>query len=266
MLCPALSQAAIVVSEDFSSGTLSGGTGWLAGSWTALRTSPVAPVVSSVNPLTPGSGNYLPVVANTTQQQTHGVSRTIPTVVATNAHTITFDWRLDTSLTDFASWTDRVHFGASNGDVNSTPNFSWLVGVAAASNSTANVVPAGKWYVYDHDGDSDFTGANLINTGVDLVAGVTYSFTIQVNPAGTGTYTVSFIGSNGTSYNSGTLDFRNQNSAVANQIVFASVTSATDDGTTFSFDNFAIDGVPEPSAALLVGISGLAVLARRRRD
>lgn len=266
MLCPALSQAAIVVSEDFSSGTLTGGTGWLGGSWTPLRTSPATPVVSSANPLTPGSGNYLPVVANNTASQTHGVSRTIPTVVATNAHTITFDWRMDTPLTNFTEWNDRVHFGASNGDVNSNANFSWLVGVAAASNGTTNVVPAGKWYVYDHDGDSDFTGDNLIDTGVDLVSGVTYSFTIQVNPVGTGTYTVSFTGSNGTGFSSGTLDFRNRNSAIANHIVFANVTSATTDGTAFSFDNFAIDGVPEPSAALLVGISGLAVVVRRRRD
>lgn len=257
--------AAIVASDDFSSGTLSGGTGWL-NSWTPTATNPSTPVVSNASELSAGSGNYLPVTpTSVTGNTTHAVSRQFSTVVASSPYTVRFDWRMDSALTNFNTFNDRVHIGGSSGNVNSDNTFSWLVGVAAADNGTTNVVPDGNWYVYDYTTNNSFTGANLVNTGIALTTGVTYSFVVNVNPAARN-YTVTINGSDSSSYVSGTLDFRNQSTTPTNTLAFGSVTNETNDTTAFSIDNISIDGVPEPSSIAVAGLLGAIGLVRRRRD
>ena len=257
--------AAIVASDDFSSGTLSGGTGWI-NSWTPTATSPATPVVSSASELTAGSGNYLPVApTSVTSNTTHAVSRQFSSVVASSPYTVRFDWRMDTALTNFNTFNDRVHIGGSAGNVNSDATFSWLVGVAGADNGATNVVPDGNWYVYDYTNNNGFSGSNLVDTGITLTTSVVYSFIVNVNPAAR-TYTVNISGSDSSSYTSGALDFRNQSSTPTNTLAFGSVTHATNDNTTFSIDNISIDGVPEPSSIALAGLLGAIGLIRRRRD
>lgn len=264
-ISPDHAQAAIVSSDDFSSGTLSGGTGWL-NAWTPTATVPTTPVVSNASELTAGSGNYLPVApTSVTGNTTHAVSRQFSSVVASSPYTVRFDWRLDTALTNFNTFNDRVHIGGSAGNVTSDATFSWLVGVSAADNGTTNVVPDGNWYVYDYTTNNAFSGANLVNTGISLTTGVTYSFVVNVNPAARN-YTVTINGSDASSYVSGTLDFRNQSSSPTNTLAFGSVTNETNDPTTFSIDNISIDGIPEPSSIALLGVMGAIGITRRRRD
>jgi len=258
-------QAAIVVSDDFSSGALNGGTGW-TNSWTPTATSPSPPVVSSASELTTGSGNYLPVgPTSVTGNTTHAVARQFSSSVASSPYTVRFDWRMDTTLANFNTFNDRVHIGGSAGNVTSDATFSWLVGVAGADNGTTNVVPDGHWYVYDYTNNNGFSGANLVDTGITLTQNVVYSFVVNVNPAARN-YTVNITGSDSSTYTSGDLDFRNQSTTPTNTLVFGSVTHATSDTTAFSFDNVTIDGVPEPSSMALLGVLGAMGMVRRRRD
>jgi len=257
--------AVVVASDDFSSGGLSGGVGWL-NNWTGTATNPANPVTSNVSPLKAGSGDYLSVVPTSISGPvSHAVSRQFSSSVALAPYTVTFDWRMDTPLTNFTTFDDRVHIGASQGNINSNNTFSWLVGVAAAD-SSSNFVPDGNWYVYNYTTNDAFSGANLVDTGIKLASLVTYSFVVDVNP-GSKNYTVRIVGSDGSSYTSGNLTFRNNSTiAATNTLVFGSVTGGTTDNTTFSIDNVTIDGVPEPGSVMLLGAAAIVGLGRRRRS
>ncbi len=262
--CPGLAGAAVVASDDFSSGGLSGGSGWL-NNWTATATNPNPPVTSNASPLTAGGGNYLSVVrSSVTASTTHAVSRQFSAVTAASPYTVSFDWRMESSLTNFTTFDDRVHIGASSGATNSNNTFSWLLGVAAADSGSTNLVPDGNWYVYNYTTNDAFSGDNLVDTGIKLAPQVTYSFVVDVIP-GSRIYTVQISGSDGSAYTSGNLRFRNNSTAATNTLVFGSVSHSSADTTTFSFDNVSIQGVPEPGSVILAGVAALAGIGVRRR-
>jgi|GEM_PF-6302796 len=263
--CHGFAGAAVVASDDFSSGSLNGGSGWL-NDWTPAATAPNPPVTSDASPLTTGGGNYLSVgPTSVSANTTHAVSRQFAATTASSPYTVSFDWRMESALTNFTTFNDRVHIGASTGNINSNDTFSWLVGVSAADNGTTNTVPDGNWYVFNYTTNNAFSGANLVDTGIKLASQVTYSFVVDVVP-GSRNYTVQISGSDGSSYTSGNLRFRNNSTTIAtNTLVFGSVTHSPEDTTTFSFDNVSIEGVPEPGSALLAGMAALAGLGIRGR-
>lgn len=264
-LLPALSHAALTDNFDTFP---NGGTGWGAANEWRPSGSPngggaVTPTVTNTNPLN-GGGNYLSVttaVASTTL----GIKRNLGSVAA-SPYTLTFDWRLDSPLTNFTEFNDRIHFGVNGTNSYGTDNNTgWSIGVAANSGPNNSVFP-GHWYFYNNtatSGNGEFNTANMVDTGIALVSGVTYSFVVTVDPVSK-TYYASISGSDSTFFEQGNMRFRNQTTdgTTHTNLLFGGATSNANDQLTWSIDNINI--VPEPSTAFLAGLSGLLCFVRRR--
>lgn len=263
--------AAAALTDNFETGTYPNtGTGWSAGWAESTSTNNVDGSVINTNPIN-GGGNYLSVT-NTVNSTNLGINRNIGSMV-NSIYTLSFDWRLDSPLTTFTTFNDRIHFGSNNdASFGTTNTWGWIIGVSAADNGTTNTVFDGNWYFYNNQSTSangNFDSADMVNTNVALVSGVTYSFTVTVNSTAQ-TYSASMVGSNGTSFSASNLNFRNQASAGTNQtnLVFGGAVSASSvvgtptESLTWSLDN--VNVVPEPSSLILAGLSGLLCFKRRR--
>ena len=242
-----------------------GGTGWAADWVTSAGLNPTLAGTAPVN----GGGQYLSAV-NTANSTNFGITRNIGSLTS-SIYTLTFDWRLDSTLDTFTSFNDRVHFGSnSDASFGTSANWGWIIGVSAADNGTTNTVHNGNWYFYNNrstGGNGGFVQEDMVNTGIALAPNVTYSFTVTVNSA-TQTYSAAILGSDGSTFSEADLNFRNQSTPGTGQsnLVFGgAVSPATGsplETMTWSLDN--INVVPEPSSALLAGISGLLCFVRRR--
>lgn len=259
--------AGAVITENFDSYP-GGGSGW-AGSWVESEglsgVSRADGTLSTASPLK-GGGSYLSVTTAVSSTEL-GIRRGLG-AVASAPYTLTFDWRLDSSMTNFVSYNDRIHFGA-NSDVGfgTSVSWSWLIGVVGGDNG-ATTFDDGKWYFYDNNSsanpttDSAFNSDNMRVSNISLAAGVTYSFTVTVNPL-TRKYDASITDGTNTFTQIG-MDFRNQTAAASSStnLVFGGSTSSVNDQLTWSIDNINI--VPEPSSMLLVAASGVLCFVRRR--
>lgn len=243
------------------------GGGW-SGGWSA--TTNTSGSVSSATPLD-GGGNYLSVALTSSavsgsvrRQYTSGSGVSIATT-----YRISFDWRFDGNKSAMTVFEDRIQFfGDTSAVAGSATTNTWLIGWAAAD-GTNNDIHGGSWYFFDRNVSSDFTVANMFNTGMGLDAGTVYSFTVDVNPVA-GTYSATI--SNGlTSVSATELGFRRgavNVSASPAHLGFGVNRSTTSDNVTFALDSLSITAVPEPAGA--AAIAGLAVFcgvvtARRRR-
>lgn len=176
-------------------------------------------------------------------------------------HRVAFQFRFDGDMANFSgSFNDRINLFADPGGVNTTAaSNAWMIGVAAASNGTSNVVPApNTWFFFDAGNETGsagaaqaFTGANLVNTGITLTSGTVYSFAVDVYPA-LGKYDATI--SNGTQSFTGTdLQFRNLKTSTApldvpDTLHFGIQSSAATDNHAFSLDP-ASPSPPSPSPA-----------------
>ncbi|WAC20688.1 PEP-CTERM sorting domain-containing protein [Luteolibacter sp. SL250] len=260
-LAPAITHAALT--DNFDTGTYpNSGTGWSAG-WTQGASTGT---VVSTNPLS-GGGSYLSVTTGTTTSSNAGISRSIGTMAA-SPYTLTFNWRYDGNVSNFVSYDDRIHFGASTAvDYGTNANFTWLIGVVGGDNSTD--FSDGEWYFYDGSSstttsENTFVPGDMQMTGMMLQSGVVYSFTVTVDPASQ-TYSAS-INDGSTFFSAASLNFRNQGATNgASNLLFGGATTGSptaDHVLTWSIDS--INVVPEPSSGLLAGLSGLLCFVRRR--
>ncbi|MBX3741428.1 MAG: hypothetical protein KF712_10585 [Akkermansiaceae bacterium] len=255
-----------------------GGTGWAAG-WVESETNGTpagnARVDGSLLTTSPlnGGGSYLSVTT-AVQSTTMGIRRNMGSTAA-SPYTLTFDWRLDSSMSNFTHYNDRIHIGATSGtgaaDFGSNLSFAWLIGVVGADD-TANSNPFndGEWYFYNNQSttaNGAFNTNNMTMTGIQLAQDVIYSFTVTVDPTAQ-TYRVIMTDGTATfdsaSVVPGGMNFRNQVNAgsTASTLVFGGATNSTADQLTWSLDNLNI--IPEPSSAFLAALSGLLCFVRRR--
>lgn len=245
-----------------------GGTGWTTDWEESTTPGTITTSLLTTDPLN-GGGSYLSVSSDVTYANL-GVRRDIGTSVSALPYTLTFDYRVDSDLATFDSYSDRIHIGATTGtastDFGTSGNWAWIVGVVGADQTPTNQFADGYWYFYDNTSTSTsggFTSTYMEVTDVLLTQGVTYHFTIAVNPAAQ-TYDATLSGSDMSFYSQTGLNFRNQGATdAASNLVFGTSTSSTAN-FTYSLDNISI-AVPEPSTAALLALSGLLGCARRQR-
>lgn len=120
---------------------------------------------------------------------------------------------------------------------------------------------ANKWAWYDGNADNGSFDTNLlVDSGMLMEAGVTYSFTINVDVDNM-SYDVTI--DNGTASVSGTnLGWRSSLDHTENWFIAGSKQDLSSDGLSYSIDNISI--VPEPATMLLLGLGGLVIRRRFR--
>jgi hypothetical protein len=258
------------------------GNGWTS-AWGTVNGTNVSygGSVASAAPLN-ASPNYLSVTNTGTAANAAGTA-VVRRVFGTNGdvnpaqpHRVAFQFRFDGNMADFSgSFNDRVNLFADPGGVSNTAaTNAWMIGVAAASNGTSNVIPApNTWFFFDAGNEpgstaaQSFTGSNLVNTGVVLTSGTVYSFTVDVYPA-LGKYDATI--SNGTQSFTGTdLQFRNLKASTATADVpdtlhFGIQSSAATDNHAFSLDALSVTAIPEPGSIAFLGLAVAGLLRGRR--
>lgn len=177
LLCMAGLCSAEFVTEPFDDFP-TGGTGW-SSDWLI---NPVSPALNSIS-IGSGSainngGNYL--VYRTLVTGRNGVYRDFSESLARENHTIKFDIRVDT-LGDFfgvTSLNDRIqiHGDTGNGADDMSSSSSWVI--MATPNTALD-----NWYVYNGAQTGAYSASHLLNTGIPVVEGGVYSFTIDVHPS-----------------------------------------------------------------------------------
>jgi hypothetical protein len=243
-----------------------GGGGWVGGWATPAGASGLTRIVSTAAPLEGAGDPYLSVTSNATPVSgNRTISRQFTDFGAIdpgNKYTINWKWRFDGDVADLTVFDDRIHFFGDNGSTGGTSTgASWLIGWAAADGGSGLNVHEGNWYFFDNNGSTAFNTANMVDTGLGLVAGEVYEFFVNVDPT-TGTYDATII-LGGTSFSATGLTFRNGLTGEFNHLHFGASASAASDDTSFSLDSLSIS-VPEPSSAL-IALAAAPLLMRRRR-
>ena len=191
----------------------------------------------------------------------------------------------DTNAADYVQLFERNASGAQN---DFAAEGSWLIrggrlNAAGASITRGTSTNSAKtnynadaplnWYVFDYVPlvASDFNSANVVDTGIALAAGTTYTFGITIN--GNGTYKVSISDGVTTFAPDASFGFRSADTGIEanfnHNLHFgykdAGHIADTKEGVSLKVDNIQI--VPEPSAFALSALSlaGFAAMRRRRR-
>jgi hypothetical protein len=244
--------------DDFSSGTLNGGTGdWLT-DWTVG------------NGDVPDTSTFaLPFRRTSAGLNTAGAVRRQYASDLTSPVSLSFDFTIDQFPTAggnanqdrFAIMGNPV---ATNGSTST--NTYLILGGENLSGFQAGV--ANNWVFHDGAGDGVFqnggAGENaLVSSGIALVLDHTYRFTIFDDPANSA-YRVSVddLDTAAPAFTSGVLGYRS--TSTANPFLnFGIRTSSLNDSGGFTVDNVVI--IPEPSSVLLSGL-GLLLVFRRQRS
>jgi len=225
------------------------GAGWLT-AWT-LNTSggTASATVNSLSPLS-GGGNYLSYSHSYTSTSViayAGVYRQHDTAVVdlTQPLVYTIDYRVD-----YAAATDFQYVILS----------STVAANATSSNDT--------WYIKSTLTNGWQVGGT--NTGISVVVGDVYRFTITVNPSSKNYIATVADLTAGTSYTTTTIAFRNTTAASdGSYLCFGIRDDAYNASDTFGFsiDNISITSIPEPStiAYLVVGVFGLLISFKSSR-
>lgn len=262
----------------------SAGEGWNA-AWTRqtnFLSSSVAQFTTTVTNTTPlnGGGNYLSASLDASALTTGSFGQAavarkydaVPNGVdPSQPHIIRFDFRPDVAL-QLGSLNDRFQIFDNVGGFQSSTLSSntWvLAAYGSGSGGPINTV-AGNWgFLSGSTTNNGFTAQTFVDTGFAVTAGTTYTVEIHTDPVNK-QYSASISDGNST-FNSGTLLWRNQGVNTAGTYVHwgALRTSAAAGGpvTGFSLDNISIT-VPEPASALLfaigLGLTAYAGIARQR--
>ncbi|MDR1284391.1 MAG: hypothetical protein LBK99_26790 [Opitutaceae bacterium] len=183
----------------------------------------------------------------------------------TKAYTLSF------SLT----FTDLTKFSASNDyfGIFETPAAIAGSAVGGVTNSWAFQIPGGSKKLQWGNGNQDASQAvTYIDSGIVIQTGVTYTFTISVNPDGKNWETSIAPSNTSTVYTSGLLNFRSTaDNLGSNGRYFHINTLANTDNANWAYtlDGLTISQIPEPRAAAFLGGLGALLVAgivlRRRR-
>lgn len=245
-----LAHADIVANFTNGSGTTSvdqyqgiAGGGW-ANAWTTTTPGGGTPATVAIANTTPinASGNYLKVSSSFAGDNAVGrkfVTTGAPGISNTITTTFTLSLRVDT-LTGFNSTSDYISVHATN---STDPGYEYNVSLAssfiirafgAAPSGTTN---ANEWLLYNGASDGGgYSTANFVNSGMPIVVGTTYTFTVVSNPT-TKKYSGSI--SNGTTTVNWT-DLGWRANAASDKLGFNQKVSVNTDVVSYSLDNILI--------------------------
>lgn len=238
------------------------GNGW-AGAYAIGNASGamLAATVATASPLS-GGGNYLSLTDTAASGADAALTRSYNGVPNTSSQTISFDYRLDTTLTAAG----YVTVGdAQPGLQGVNANSSFIIRDYATTTGSAT---ANQWAVYNGvRGSTGFNTSYFVSSGLTVTPGDVYHFTVNLNPSAR-TYTVTIADTTaGTSFTSGAEGFRTDSTTLQNTVAFNdSVGSTGGSSIGYSVDSISIQGVPEPStwiAGLATLFLGLTVWRRR---
>jgi hypothetical protein len=226
------------------------GAGW-SGAW--VQPAGLSGTVVNTSPLD-GGGNYLQANLSSTSAGLF-INRSWDSAAAPYTDPLTISWtfRFDSPLTNFTAAADTIGF---------------LEGVGANSTFQINALglgsggaPTRTWAFYDGNQDGGaFNANNYVSTGMALVSGTVYEFSVTLDPS-TRTY-VGTVSNGTTTFVSDPLGFRTSAFSANGSVQFGMRQSTGTDNFQFSLDSIQI--VPEPSALGLV-LLGLAGFGLRRR-
>ncbi len=198
--------------------------------------------------LTGTSGGYRNVFRE--YESVSGMDVTLP-------HEISWKFRLNESMADFDSnfitFNDRVHFfsrDAPRPGGGTDASMSWAIFAVGAAHSSG--VGAGQtFWIYDNiNGDSAFNLDNSLDTGIPLIPGHVYSFTVTTNPRNQ-TYEVAIVDENSAeSFSSEAAHtFRDLSAtATSHRIIHFGLRASPDgDARHFDLDSIEIRPVIQPS-------------------
>jgi hypothetical protein len=230
-------------------------------------------VVGDANPLTPGGGKYLrrSYVGGAAEGNRRGtVHRSYESYGdfdVTKAHTISFVWRADEIGSNFTSTGDYfMMFGSTGAPGSDTgPTSSWMIRYQAASEGGANALVGGNFALYNGNRGTNTTyvAANWVNSGIPVVVGTSYLFTILNDPT-TGGWSASIRELGGTaSFQSQELGWRAAPSTTSFSVAWGAKVTGVGETFTMSLDDISI--VPEPTSSALFGLGAILLTVRRRR-
>jgi hypothetical protein len=156
--------------DDFASGGLSGGTGWLT-SWTAGSVASSTPVAAGANYLS------LPSLTGSTGSVRQWSSAVVPTNGP--AYTTRFDLRIDT-LPNFGSNGRLGITESSTNATNTSSNMSWMI--FGSTNFGLGNGSQPTWGFHNGIGTGAFVNP-LVSSGMPIIAGRVYRFEVVVLPA-----------------------------------------------------------------------------------
>ena len=228
-----------------------GGTGWNE-SWGMASGTVNSVALGSDLPIN-GGGSYL--TYRTIAAGTNGVYRDFAGDIGSAAYTLAFDVRIDAlgAFYQGADLSDRIQVYGETGTGTSDAgaNASFLV-MASPNFKTPAGQPSGNWQVYNGIKTGAWSSNYMVNSGIPVVDGGVYSFTITVHPA-TLSYDVTI--ENGTSvFTRAGLGFRTGSTAPSDRLVFSNkirLTGPAGNQLKVSYDSIRIyEGIahdPVPS-------------------
>lgn len=249
------SPASAQITENFSAGhgLAPGGayTGETGGGWTTpwlpKRPFPSVAVdrdVVDTAPLVRGGGRYLVVSGVPTSPGVWGISRQYAPfpnreyqgVRRDRSHVIRFNIRID----ELSGWSRGENFtiGESAAPLELAglgPNSAFFIRVHRDPVGTA---PANSWALYNGARDGTFDPSRYVDSGIPLVFGLTYTFTVRLRPETRSWFATIEDGSR--TYTSPSLGYR-AGGLGTGVLTFIREGGRSDDFTTFSLDNLLID-------------------------
>lgn len=252
-----------------------GGNGWTGG-WTtaggATGTAGVtAPGSATASPLAGGSSTYLKFVddaATNTVSARRGFGAADGDVNVSQKYRISFKYRFDGDTSALSVYADRLNLLGDTSSVGSTATTStWGIGVIGANGTASQTSYPGHWYFYNNitpTAGGAFNAANMVDTGLTLTTGTTYSMTVDVDPVNF-SYAATISDGTNPAFTASDLHFRRANTSGAIStawINFADSASDPADNQSFSVSDLVI--VPEPSTAGLLAVGAIGLLRRRR--
>ena len=215
---------AVVISEPFDVYP-GGGTNW-SGEWGVQGTVSHTISLSSVSPFKGDSGSYLNY--RTTATGLNGVGRDFAGSLGSGTYTLTLNVRIDDIGTFFAGNSlsnDRIQIRGETGSGSTDHGASgaWLIMATPGTDHD-------NWYVYDGtNSPGNFVKANFEDSGIAVVEGKVYSFTVTVHPE---TLTYDATISDGTTvYTNTDATFRTTSTAPADRLVFSNRTRTIPSGS-----------------------------------
>lgn len=241
------------IKDDFDSGNLAGGSGWL-GPWSYGT-------VTNISPLDDG-GNHLSLTG--LSGSSGGGRQWDSAVVSSTAATYTtrFDLRVD-ALPDFGTTNGRLGITESSTNATNTSNLmSWIIfastnfGLGDGNNPT--------WGFHDGNGSGNFVSA-LVNSGMAVTPGHTYRFEVIVSPADLAyAVVIDNLDDGNPAYESPRLGFR-RGTTISNPYLTFSTQSVTGSGD-MTIDTVSISAGGElppvvlPPAAVADRVAGNLIL------